>query len=642
MPGVKRARLPGRLALGSIGLLVFVSTTTSRQASSQEPASPPTASQGAQTERVVVFRDGAVLRMSLPDVTFDWRYRDASGEFKARPIRLSDTRMVQPGRTQPTALLRSIESALGDLADDSFAVRSRAQKLLLAMPPAVAPLLREESLRSDDPEVRSRLILILSKLPPVRHGAQDDLSDRMQLGEEGGLSRGDLGFWKSTAVFRGAGLPVDRELVQLILRDMPATPAAMEHRVSRTARIPADTDEAFPPAQMTRVAFETDPAGKPLAPGVDVSNTFIPLGFTINTSITGAIVSVNSYDVGGRSRGQSCATHSPRFQGDLTIRFCLPGNPSVPAGVSRVGFWLAAVSPDGTALEAYDAFDRRISEVKTIAQNKDFLGLESSVPIAYLKIVPNPMIDGDYTIDDLVFDPPRPFVDRGHARLFTAELTSGERLYSERLSLIDGKLSLENLSVGLERIALPINEAARVITPSDHWKSSKSNLDAWAKLTDGSVVQLNLQDGLKVQRFAAMEIEPGEIAALWGARSAYVEPKPEETPKSGEAVLLAAGQARRFVSFSLTRDAIDLGMGAEMHRAVYRETPIVWFAAPPAARTDVGRLRLVSGEEYVLGGGQFEFESWTAGGVTLRRGAQRASIPEVDILSLTLGKKSAD
>lgn len=637
MSGAPRTCSPRGRAAPRRGLALFVLLAIALTPGSAGAGDP---ADGPSTERVIVFRDGGVLRMALPDVAFDWRYRTADGEFKARSIRLSETRLVQPGRTQPTVLLRSIESYLADLGDDSFSVRSRAQKALLVMPPAVAPLLREESQRTQDAEVRARLVLILKKLPPVPHGAQDDLSDRLQMPGDTTPLRGDLGYWKFAARFRGAKVSLDREMVQQIHREMPSAPTAMEHRTSRTARIPADTDEAFPPAQMTRVAFETDPAGKPLAPGVDVSNTFVPLGFTVNTSIPGAIVSVNTYDVGGRSRGQSCATHSPRFQGELTIRFCLPGNPAVPAGVTRVGFWVAAVSPDGTALEAYDSFDRRIAEVKTVAQNKDFLGLESSVPIAYLKVVPNPMIDGDYTIDDLVFDPPRPFVDRGHAKLYTVELAGGERLYAERLALAEGTLSLERLSIGLERIELAEAEAARLITPSDHWKGAKPTGDGWAKLTDGSVVQFTATDGLKLQRFAAGEIDAAQIAALWGQRSTYLEPKAEDLPKPGEAVLLAGGQARRFPAFRLSRDAIDLGMGAEMHRALFRETPIVWFAPVPAARCEPGRLRLVSGEEYVLGGGQFEFESWTAQGITIRRGGQRATIAEADVLSLTLAKRA--
>ena len=55
---------------------------------------------------------------------------------------------------------------------------------------------------------------------------------------------------------------------------------------------------------------------------------------------------------------------------------------------------------------------------------------------------------------------------------------------------------------------------------------------------------------------------------------------------------------------------------------------------------EFGRLRLVSGEEFILGG-QFEFESWTNASVILRRGAARIAIPEADVLSLTLAKKSA-
>src|SRR5690606_20283152 len=101
------------------------------------------------------------------------------------------------------------------------------------------------------------------------------------------------------------------------------------------------SEATFPPQSSTRVTFERDPGGQVLAQGTNVESTYVPLGCTFSTSVEGSYVSVNNYNVGGPSGGQSCATHNPRFQGEITIRFCLPGNVDIPAGVTRVGLWVA-------------------------------------------------------------------------------------------------------------------------------------------------------------------------------------------------------------------------------------------------------------------------------------------------------------
>jgi len=109
---------------------------------------------------------------------------------------------------------------------------------------------------------------------------------------------------------------------------------------------------------------------------------------------------------GGRSRGHCDATHEPLFQGTITIRFCVPGNKKEKAIVKTVGFWISHIAIDGTTLKAYDIKNRRIGEIKTIRAQHDFPAIKSNVPINYIKIVPDPVIDPDYAIDDLVFDKP--------------------------------------------------------------------------------------------------------------------------------------------------------------------------------------------------------------------------------------------
>jgi hypothetical protein len=590
--------------------------------------------------RLALFRDGTVLRLALPDEHLAWQVRSADGRLAPRSLRLSQVDVLQPSRTQPTILLRQIESALVDLGHENFATRGRAQKVLLGMPPAVLPILRDEAARTPDAEIRRRIRQLLAQYPEERRGSLDDLADRVQLtGEE--LARGDLGAWQLSGKFRGQSLVLGRAETYQIRRELPSGLSAGSSSVrlpARTARIP-DTDEVFPTESVTRIGFDVDPAGKAIQPGTDIHATFVPQGFTIKTSIAGSIVSVNPYDVGGRSRGMSCATHAPRFQGELTIRFCQPGNAAMPAGVTRVGFWVAAVSPDGTSLVAYDAQDRQITEIKTINQNKDFLGLESTTPIAYIKIVPNIPIDPDYTIDDLVFDPPRPFVAHGHERLTAIDLRSGERMFAEQATLADGRLVASRLSIGLERVEIPADEVRQIVSPSQRWKAGPAAAGGWARLVDGTTAQLQIVSSgdpattrLKLRRWP-VDLTSEQIAGVWGSKANYREPRASEWPKPGEALLMAE-PLQAFAKWEFGADGILFRETPNPPTYPYDASPPVWFRRPSVPLKPIGRLRVLGGEEYVLGGGVFEFESWTSAGVAVRWGAERMVFGEHEVIAL--------
>lgn len=171
-------------------------------------------------------------------------------------------------------------------------------------------------------------------------------------------------------------------------------------------RINKDVDELFP-KDVTRVDFDADPAGERFDIGTDISKAFVPVGCTFETSQKDSFVSIEPYNVGGRSGKFCAATHKPLYQGTITIRFCKPKDEKIPATVTTVGFWTSHVAIGGTKLVAYGVDDKEIATVVTDANQRDFLALRSKTPIAYVKVVPDNDIDPDYAIDDLVFDVPQ-------------------------------------------------------------------------------------------------------------------------------------------------------------------------------------------------------------------------------------------
>jgi len=191
------------------------------------------------------------------------------------------------------------------------------------------------------------------------------------------------------------------------------------------------------------VDFETDPSGKRLTVGQDLSETFVPFGLKIATSIETSFPAVDSFTVQSKSRGFSCATQSPRWNGTLTLTFCEPGRPERPASVSRVGLWIASVSPNSTRLRALDAAGNVVAEALTTQSGTDFLAVESEADIASVEIIPDPNIDRDYTIDDVVFDVPRRASGEG---TYTVTCTTGDVLEARGFVLDGDQVVLSGLS----------------------------------------------------------------------------------------------------------------------------------------------------------------------------------------------------
>jgi hypothetical protein len=180
---------------------------------------------------------------------------------------------------------------------------------------------------------------------------------------------------------------------------------AADRQFDVRGRIESDDAAAFGESP-TRIDFQADPEGVEFTIGEDIGHRFVAWGCVLRSSLEKSFVSVEPYNVGGRSGGRCAGTHDPLYQGTITIRFCVPGKIDRPAGVHSVGCWVSHVAPGGTALVAYDKDGERIGVVKTTLGVKQFLGIHSSTPIVRVEIVPDPAIDPDFAFDDLTFDKP--------------------------------------------------------------------------------------------------------------------------------------------------------------------------------------------------------------------------------------------
>ncbi len=605
----------------------------------------PIAANAADVPLIVDFRDGTVLRVSLPDSKIPWRRISDVGEVTDEPLDLSTVDQLRFVLTPATEQVSQVRRLVSRLGSEGFHQREEAQKELIARGAKFRTILEQILPKSKDFEVRWRLDEIIKKMqkddPDTISLTGNDYDQLSLRGDKETELSGDVGDWSITADYRGAKITMNRRTV-LALRNAPlGLDLAAEPPVVHMTRIAGDDDAHFP-AEVTRIDFDRGPRGEAIPAGTDISEIFVPLGAKFSTSYEDSYVAIEPYNVGGRSGGRCAATHKPLYQGTITIQFCKPGNARLPAGVKYVGFWTSHIAPEGTALQAFDARGRQIAEIKTVRNQRDFLSLTTNVRIAYIRIVPDEDVDPDYAIDDLVFDTPKPLSEAGDPERYSVVLTSGERLHSTSLIVDDESLKMKEVSVGIDELTVPLKELAVLVPPRAPLPEIGEDQRAYVRTSDGSVLRAKGDDGLKLDRFPEIAIDENRLVAIWGATTILEEPSDEAWPDQGALMILSNDEFANIREWKLGAQWIDAEVEvADRDALTYANSPVVWFRKPAKRPKESGLLRTSSGEEIVLGTADgFELKSWSLDGVTIARGDKQWSIGLGEVRSLLLPRSS--
>jgi hypothetical protein len=563
--------------------------------------SQPLLAGDATVLRYLEFRDGTILRLAVVDEDCQVTLLQADGRLEATTVRLSALQRLTLTKSEDFEQKRALLTTVQRLGSDNFREREQARAALLKFGPAIRPELETCLALSRDPEIQSRLRSILAKLPAapppaVAHAPFDQLERKdTALGYVGG---------------NGVAVRVGAKTYHVSRRDLAALSVAAPDAVATAiGPLPAGAVQFrrlgpndFPPG-CTEEPFEKTPDGRALRIGENIEKLFIPKGFVLSTSIVTSFVSVNNYVVEGKSRGLSAATHQPLWEGEITIRFVQPGRENVPAGVTHFGCWIAAVLPKGTALVAYDLHGRELGTIHTERGPNDFLGVRSSVPIHRIKIVPNPAIDKDYTLDDFIFTSPRS-ADYPHAERFKVQLAGGDRVVCADVSFSREGLLLHGLPGGLPDRACKPAELVRIIAPSKGRPDSDPPPGVYVELRDGSIVYGAEPAGkggtpVFARRPQALR-ERDAIVGVWA--STY--PRVVEAPRTGQILLWDPGMKRwrevgevKLKEETLTWKETD-GRDGE---AAYAKLPPLWLAAPAAPAPGTWHIRTTLGEDIVLG-----------------------------------------
>jgi hypothetical protein len=392
----------------------------------------------------------------------------------------------------------------------------------------------------------------------------------------------------------------------------------------------------FPPGCIEE-SFDTTPTGRKLTIGENIEKLFVSKGFTLTTSIGTSFVSVNDFTVQGKSRGLSAATHQPLFQGEVTIRFCRPGNEAITAGVTHFGLWIAHVAPRGTSMVAYDVQGRELGSIQTTRDGHEFLGVQSNVPIHRIKIVPNLQVDPDFTLDDFLYLLPRGF-EGAHPEKFLAHFADGERIFASDVSVGLQGIRLHGLTAGLPDRTRPVADLVRVAAPEKgrQERTMKSGPGVFVELRDGSVVfggPAPKSAGPQFLRRPGLLLEKDEIVGLWSTEQPRsVWPDKAETPVAWDAEKKTWQKA---TDVTFTDEAVVWTVdGKRRARSYFEVGPLL--LGKPAGKPQVGswRVRTLQGEEFVLGDAPAVVSSALSRELEAKWGKLALKVPAADLVSI--------
>ena len=622
----------------AFGLPLLIATALSH-AQAEEPS----------CQRLVEFRDGSILRVDLP-AKYQFQFRELAEKNvdlvnTTVPLSLGEIQSVRFSKLPVFKQLKKIKSAIGSLGSDDFRVRDRAMRDLVVGSRGFRPFLQDVFGEIKDPETRWRLARTLAALPQ-QSGIYEHAYDEIQ--SDSGAFMGDIDDWDLSVDYRGSKLNLNRQSVRSI-RVPPETvlSSGSSPIIATTEPILKDLDVLFP-EDCVRIDFDTDSLGDQLRPGQDVSRRFIPDGVLIDTSIEGAIFSVNDFSVSGRSGGQSGATHDPLYHGTITLTFCVPGNELDMAGVTHVGLYLAVVLEGGTTVAAYDASGHCIASLVTTGPAHEFLGLRSDVPIHQLKIIPNEDIDPDVTIDDIVFSIPQLLDAGGSPDDLSLDFVHGERLVCPTFQLVGDHVLARPAGGFAAEIRMELADLQQIRTPTKgHSKlpADDGRTRFWMMLDDGSTLlgRAAPPEGKHPRTLVEdIRVDSLPLTAIWSENGNLIPlPQDEELPDQGVAII--AEKKPEFYSRPLltpdqftATDADDATVEYS-----YNRLPSVWLKRidRQAQKAATGFIRLNTGERIVLGeASTFSLDSFDQHSVSLMRETKQVSISLDSITTLRLPK----
>ena len=400
---------------------------------------------------------GSVITVDVADITIDWTDVTENGDMTKRSVPFSDVKQLLLSKAPASKQVAEVRRYLSLLGSDEYLERENAEEKL-SDPDIGGRFKSLIKIRSEKGsfEVRYRIKRILGRLDDIADLPSSEF-DRLTL-KDGSVFEGDAGDLTINCNFRGNKSSFKRDDLRLISTPIaPPKPLAADEKIEvRMFHKHEDIDDKgekvpyFYRDDQVLVDFNNAPNGAELVRYAEINETFVPFGLRLDSTTKGYMgisgypfkfaplpVSDNSICV-----TETIGTYPKRFKGVAELRFCLPNQAAVPAGVFEVGLFIARINHSRDfLLEAYNVDGELLASVESTDQSCVFSGVKANEPITKVRILSNPYlfridrsIDEDFAIDSVCFSPPVPVSTPTDSRPGVIRLKNGDLLRGIEIS----------------------------------------------------------------------------------------------------------------------------------------------------------------------------------------------------------------
>lgn len=613
---VRYEKMARRLTLNIFAFVFLTQLLTTQARSAQDDArEKPNASQQI---RRIDFRDGSSIEAVFPNAEIKWSNISKDGEITERSVSISKVRSILLVAEPSTSRVSKIRNLLSQLGSDNYHQRIGAQVKLARTGKEFEQIIKQY--QPEDEETRWRIEKVKSILANA-DGPESGAStfDIMQVEGDAKNWDGELQPLSFEALYGDVKIKIDRKNVAAISTNPIKNDYVLENSIgggNREQEYPDANGEM--PLGMEFENFEKLPDGQSNRANIDVSSLFSGKGILFESSFKDSYVGIQAYAFSDGKGGEySIANVEPTYEGEITIKFCVPGNPLFAAGTKYVGFNVSHVNANGTLFEAFTAQGKLITRFATDDTGTDYLGFRSEVPIAKVVVRPNPEADDpDYAIDDLFFETPVALLEAGHPSFFSIVTKKGERLQAKQIGINKTSVVLKDVSFGAKEINIPIDDVWVAIPPRSAQKTfanPKSETIVYGLLSDGTIALLDVKTKT-LARLGGVRINDAELVAIWGLNNQLAIAPEEELPMGAYKVyandrffdLANAKFGDKWIeSPSIeelwNKEAEEKGNGADLVDSTYKNSPCVYFQVPAPIIGDFGVLYTFDGERYFIG-----------------------------------------
>lgn len=579
------------------------------------------------------LRDGSTVTVDVTTRMMDWTDVHPDGQMSTRQIKLTDVQRLVVSAEPVSDQVANIRRLISDLGSNDYHRREAAEQALSDERIGGPYLALIEPHANDDLfEVRYRVNRILRKLKSLTYGdvAHAATFDRLVL-NSGEVLEGDVGDLRLDCIYAGRPLVVDRDQIDRLLPARRIVPAKQESVPTVVKMFHRYQD--FKDEQQTVVEFETSPDGQELTKSMNVSEAFTDLGLRMGIEGNG-FVGISGYPFnfrplppGGNSVCvfETSGSFPKRFRGIFEISFCVPQQPSAPAGVNEIGLFLARVEHSrDLIMEAYNADGQLLATVEATEDPCMFGGVKSNELITRVRVLSSPhlfrldrKIDEDYAIDNIVFSKPQPLSSGNSTETGVVQMTNGDQFMVKQVDILVDQIAFESKQLATS-VDVGLDKIEEIGFPNKMLDSSK---DWLAMLDDRSIVRVNSGEKLNALDFGDVEIDKKNVVAISYGSPVFRYPESADFDKESTVLVFPTC---RILSQSLDfrddeirwdknamkieqplktagRESDDDPTPSSNSISLTEPTPTIWYHRPSTPASSSGRLRLTDGQQFTLG-----------------------------------------